>query len=82
MAAGEIARRLSMPANTLSAQLLILANSELLRARRDGRSIIYTVQSDAMRDLLIFLTEDCCRGNPQICMPAVKSPARARQKAP
>ena len=34
MAAGDIARRMETPANTLSAQLLTLANAGLVRARR------------------------------------------------
>jgi ArsR family transcriptional regulator len=69
MAAGDIARTTQTPANTLSAQLLTLANAGLVRARRDGRSIIYAVNFDAMRDLLIFLTEDCCGGRPEMCAP-------------
>src|ERR1700704_5253297 len=69
MAAGEIARTLRVPANTLSAQLLLLANAKLIAARRDGRSIIYAVNFASIRDLLVFLTEDCCGGNPQVCAP-------------
>ena len=69
MAAGDIARAMSTPANTLSAQLLTLANAGLVRARREGRSIIYAVNFDAMRDLLSFLTEDCCGGRPEMCAP-------------
>ena len=69
MAAGEIARALGVPANTLSAQLLVLSNAGLVRARRDGRSIIYAIAFDAMRDLLVFLMEDCCAGRPEICAP-------------
>jgi ArsR family transcriptional regulator len=69
LAAGEIARRLETPANTTSAQLLVLSNAGLIRARREGRSIIYSVDYDAMRDLLIFLTEDCCGGRAEICAP-------------
>lgn len=68
-AAGDIARALEIPANTLSAQLLLLANAGLVRARRDGRSIIYTVNFDAMRDLLVYLTEDCCGGRAEVCAP-------------
>jgi len=69
MAAGDIARTMETPANTLSAQLLTLANAGLVRARREGRSIIYAVNFDAMRDLLVFLTEDCCGGRPEMCAP-------------
>ncbi len=69
MAAGEIARELNIAPNTLSAQLLILSNAELVRARREGRSIIYAANFDAMRDLLVFLTQDCCRNSPVVCEP-------------
>jgi len=69
LAAGEIARSLDTAPNTLSAQLLLLANAGLIRARREGRSIIYAVDFAAMSELLIFLTEDCCGGRSEICAP-------------
>ena len=69
MAAGDIARKLKTQPNTLSAQLLLLSNAGLIRARREGRSIIYAVDFDAMASLLVFLTEDCCGGRPEICAP-------------
>ena len=67
--AGEIARKLDTPPNTMSAQLLLLSNAGLIRARRDGRSIIYSVDFSAMSNLLIFLTQDCCGGRAEICAP-------------
>jgi ArsR family transcriptional regulator len=67
--AGEIARQLDTAPNTMSAQLLVLSHAGLLRARRDGRSIIYSVDFPAMRDLLVFLIEDCCGGRSEICAP-------------
>jgi ArsR family transcriptional regulator len=94
-AAGDIARHLGIAANTLSAQLLILANAGLIKARRDGRSIIYAVNYDAMSRLLVYLTEDCCGGRTEICAPlaaiagqccaprkgtAHETPARARRR--
>src|ERR1700722_3654157 len=69
LAAGEIARKLDTAANTMSAQLLVLSNAGLVRARREGRSIIYAVDYDRMSALLLFLTEDCCAGRPEICAP-------------
>jgi DNA-binding transcriptional ArsR family regulator len=69
MAAGDIARTLSTAANTMSQQLLVLSNAGLIRARRKGRSIIYCVDFDAMSGLLVFLTEDCCGGRPEVCAP-------------
>jgi ArsR family transcriptional regulator len=76
MAAGGIARKLGVPANTLSAQLLVLSNAGLVRARRDGRSIIYAINFDAMRDLLVFLTEDCCGGRAEMCAPLAEIASR------
>jgi ArsR family transcriptional regulator len=72
MAAGELARRLDMLPNTLSANLNILSHAGLVVAQRDGRSMIYRAQYDAMRDLLGFLVEDCCGGSPEICAPLMK----------
>jgi ArsR family transcriptional regulator len=71
MAAGDIARKLKTQPNTMSAQLLLLSNAGLISARRDGRSIFYAVDFEAMSSLLVFLTEDCCRGRPEICAPLI-----------
>lgn len=73
LAAGEIARKLKTAPNTLSAQLLILSNAGLVRARREGRSIIYDADFDAMAGLLLYLTEDCCAGKPEVCAPLAKT---------
>src|SRR3954469_9980571 len=69
MAAGDIARKLRNQPNTMSAQLLLLANARLVHARRAGRSIIYAVDFDRMAALLQFLARDCCNGRPEICAP-------------
>ena len=67
--AGEIARRLGVPPNTLSANLNILSNAGLVQNRRDGRSIIYTARYDFMSDLLGYLVEDCCGASHEVCAP-------------
>ncbi|CAN5343044.1 helix-turn-helix transcriptional regulator [soil metagenome] len=67
LAAGDIARRLSVLPNTLSANLNVLANAGLIASRREGRSIIYTARYDRMRELMGFLVQDCCNGDPEIC---------------
>jgi ArsR family transcriptional regulator len=77
MAAGDIARKTDVAANTLSAQLLVLSNAGMVRARRDGRSIIYAINFEAMRDLLVFLTEDCCGGRAEMCAPLADIASRA-----
>lgn len=73
MAAGEIARALGIPHNTLSSHLSILVNAGLIKSRRESRSIIYSVDFDGTRELLSFLVEDCCQGNPDVCMPVLES---------
>jgi ArsR family transcriptional regulator, arsenate/arsenite/antimonite-responsive transcriptional repressor len=79
LAAGEIARTLDTAPNTMSAQLLVLSNARLIRARRDGRSIIYSVDFPVMSELLVFLTEDCCAGRSEICTPVVAAANRGCQ---
>jgi ArsR family transcriptional regulator len=77
MAAGDIARAFDVPPNTLSAQLNVLANAGLVTSRRDGRSIIYMADYDGMSDLLLFLTEDCCQGRPEMCAPLAEVASKA-----
>jgi DNA-binding transcriptional ArsR family regulator len=73
LAAGEIARRLDIPPNTLSAQLTVLSNAGLATGRRDGRSIIYAAGYDGMIELLRYLMEDCCDGRPEVCAPLARA---------
>lgn len=69
VAAGDIARSLSVLPNSLSANLNILAQTGLIASRREGRSIIYAANYGAMSAMLAFLMEDCCNGAPEICSP-------------
>ncbi len=74
--AGEIARVLDITPNTLSAQLTVLANADLVTSRRAGRSIIYAASYDSMSALLIYLMEDCCQGRAEVCAPLAELAAR------
>ncbi|MGE5779301.1 MAG: ArsR/SmtB family transcription factor [Hyphomicrobiales bacterium] len=65
--AGQIARRVGLPPSTLSHHLAILERAGLLRSWRIKRCIYYAVDIEGTRRLVAFLTEDCCRGHPQIC---------------
>lgn len=71
--AGDIARALDIPHNTLSTHLAILTRAGLLTSRREGRSVIYAVDFDGTRALLGFLLEDCCQGAPELCAPVLDS---------
>ena len=68
----ELARATGLSKPTISVALADLERAGLLRARRDGRSIIYCADFDAISDLIRFLMEDCCAGRPEICLPAVE----------
>lgn len=65
--AGRIAELKDMPASSLSFHLKELHRAGLIAGRQDGRSIIYSARYETMNDLLGYLTENCCGGNP--CSP-------------
>lgn len=67
LAAGDIAARLDVPHNTMSSHLAVLTRAGLATAQRRSRSMIYRAQLAAMRETLMFLARDCCRGRPDIC---------------
>jgi ArsR family transcriptional regulator len=71
--AGELARRLDVPQNTLSAHLAILARAGLVRGERHSRSIIYRADLEAFRELTLFMIQDCCGGNAELCEPLIES---------
>ena len=73
IAAGKIADALEVPHNTMSTHLATLVNAGLVRSRRESRSIIYSIDFDGTRELLTFLMEDCCQGNPDVCLPVLES---------
>ena len=65
--AGEVARRLDVPQNTLSTHLAVLTRADLIAAERRSRSIIYRARTESIAALADFLLRDCCGGNPQAC---------------
>lgn len=69
IAAGELARLLAVPQNTLSAHLAILVRAGLATSERRSRSIIYRADLAALREMVLFLLKDCCYGRPEVCIP-------------
>jgi DNA-binding transcriptional ArsR family regulator len=80
LAAGTIAERVGVPPATLSFHLKELERAGLLTARRESRQIYYAPDVEGMRDLLAFLTEDCCGGHPEICAPLAAPAGRRRAR--
>ncbi|MDB5390705.1 MAG: ArsR family transcriptional regulator [Planctomycetaceae bacterium] len=72
LAAGKIAEALQLPAPTLSFHLKELSNAGLVTDRREGRSVIYSLNAEGMQSLLGFLLDDCCGGQPELCGPVCR----------
>jgi DNA-binding transcriptional ArsR family regulator len=67
MPAGKIGEQLGLPSATLAFHLKELKNAGLATFTRNGRSLIYAAVYPAMNELLAYLTENCCQGNPAAC---------------
>lgn len=63
MVVGEIQEELAIPASTLSHHLEKLRQVGLVSARRAGTFLWYTASTDALREVLGFLYEECCTRN-------------------
>jgi ArsR family transcriptional regulator len=80
LAAGDIAKTLAVPQNTMSSHLAILARANLVSAVRRSRSIVYRANLSAFQALTLFLLEDCCGGRAELCAPvATCKPARGKR---
>ncbi|MFO1171713.1 MAG: metalloregulator ArsR/SmtB family transcription factor [Hyphomicrobiaceae bacterium] len=65
--AGEIARQLGVPQNTMSNHLGLLSHAGLVASNRQSRLIVYRASTERFRDLIAFLLHDCCSGRPELC---------------
>lgn len=63
----DIANAVGISPTGASFHLKELERTGLLVATRQGRFIRYAIHVDAMRQLLTYLTEDCCQGQPELC---------------
>jgi DNA-binding transcriptional ArsR family regulator len=66
LAAGAIAEAIGVPASSMSFHLAQLTNAGLVTQQRRSRSIIYAADFAAMNQLMGYLTENCCGGEPCI----------------
>jgi ArsR family transcriptional regulator len=69
--AGELARLIEVPQNTMSAHLAILARAGLIAGERHSRTILYRANLDRFREMTLFLVRDCCGGRPDLCAPLI-----------
>lgn len=91
MVAGEIAATLDLPPTNLSFHLKTLTRAGLLSVTQEGRYQRYRANLPAMLDLVAYLTDECCAGQPEQCVqlpavsgcsvaPEVPMPGRQRKR--
>ena len=80
--AGTLSDQLGIPHNTLSFHLSHLSHAGLVTFRKQGRSIIYAANCDAMEGLLAYLRENCCireTGCDTDCKTPIKSKTKRKK---
>lgn len=80
MTVGRIGEALEIPPATLSFHLKELSRAGLLGSRQESRFIWYFANYQAMNELIGYLTENCCRGQPEAC-DAPCSPKKAAKSS-
>jgi ArsR family transcriptional regulator, arsenate/arsenite/antimonite-responsive transcriptional repressor len=71
LAAGDVAKALAVPQNTMSSHLSVLSRAGLVSAQRFGRSIVYRADLKHFQAVMLFMVRDCCDGRPEICVPLI-----------
>ncbi|MGH8817336.1 MAG: ArsR/SmtB family transcription factor [Achromobacter pestifer] len=73
--AGQLAEKTGIPPSSLSFHLKELVHAGLLKSRQEGRFVIYEARFESMAELLAYLTENCCGGDPCTPMPLIDGSA-------
>src|SRR2546430_12375263 len=60
MVVGEVQEELGIPASTLSHHLEKLKQVGLVHVRRESTYLWYSADTDALREVMNFLYEECC----------------------
>jgi DNA-binding transcriptional ArsR family regulator len=68
MVAGDIAAALALPPTNLSFHLKALTSTSLLSVVQEGRYQRYRANLLLMRELIAYLTDECCSGHPEQCV--------------
>jgi DNA-binding transcriptional ArsR family regulator len=77
MVAGEIAIQLDLPPTNLSFHLKALAHAGLVTAEQEGRYQRYRANIPLMAELIGYMTDECCFGNPDQCAGLAPSSTKA-----
>lgn len=79
MAATKISEQVGVPPSSLSFHLKELTHANLVTSRQDGRYVIYSANYDTMNQVLQFMTDNCCGGNP--CTPVCETACASTEGA-
>ena len=63
---GDIASELEVPSSTMSHHLEKLKSENLVKVRREGTFLWYSVNTNVLQELLAFLYAECCTRNKAI----------------
>jgi DNA-binding transcriptional ArsR family regulator len=75
LSATKISEALNVAPSSLSFHLKELTHANLVTPKQEGRFIYYAANFETMNQLLGFLSENCCGGNP--CTPVSGSGCEA-----
>ncbi len=67
MTAGALADEIGASPAAASFHLKELDRAGLIYATRSGRYVRYAIRFEGMRQLLGYLTDECCQGQPELC---------------
>lgn len=82
LAAGAIGEAVGLAPSSLTFHLQNLHRAGLIVQRRESRSLVYSVDFEAMNALVGYLTENCCAGSGGSCVTACQpaSPPKTRKR--
>lgn len=67
VAAGQVAEKLKVSPATMSFHFKTLSHAGLIESRQEGRFVYYAANFVVMNNMLAYLTENCCEGDPAAC---------------
>ena len=66
---GQLVEASGLTQSTFSTQLAVLAKTDMVISEKRGRQQIQRANIAALRELMLFLVKDCCKGRPDLCEP-------------
>jgi ArsR family transcriptional regulator len=60
LAVGQIQKQLNIPGSTLTHHIAHLKSAGVIRQQRQQATLICTIEFNLLRDLVDYLTEECC----------------------